>query len=155
MSYQLACEYLDKWCPKPKRGLIGQAKVKPYFALGRPEIAMTLLWVLQPLFAGPDQAPYRDSEYRSEFEGEVDALLLEWAATNPMRIDIPSVEHGRVLQERYRQSLIVIAANESAREPVLIPRDDIPHALRQSAIVLLWLHEMKLPWEPGTTTPQA
>jgi len=152
MSYQLACEYLDKWCPPPKRGLFGRAKAKPYFAPGDPKMAMELIWVLQPLFAGPDQAPFRDTEYRSEFEGEVDALLLEWAATDPMQIEIPSIAHGRVLEERYRQSLLVIAANQAAGKTVLIPDDEIPLALRQSAIVLLWLHEMDLLWEPGTTT---
>jgi len=113
-----------------------------------------LLWVLQPLFAVKTRLRSGKSQYNPDIEGEVDALLIEWAATNPMSINVPSVAHGRVLYERYRQSLVVIMANEASAQPLLVPRADLPLALRRAAVVLLWLHEIELPWEPGTTTPR-
>lgn len=158
MSIELAIEYLEKWSPRAT-GLLASFRRpsgnRPYFSHGDPAEVMRLVWVLNPLFAGPEQAPYRDGEYDADLEGEVDELLLLAAGSNPMLVEVPSIGHGRVLYERYRQTLLVIATNEAAGKTLLVPRADLPLSLRQASVVLLWLHEMRLLWEPGTTQLRA
>ena len=142
MSVELACTYLDTWAPQDSN--------LPYFSKGDPMEVFNLLNVLYPLFSGDDQAPYRDAVYDEHYEEGADEVLIAAAAVDPMQIDIGSIELGRILYERYRQSLVVIGANASAKTTLLVPCTSLSLALRQSATVLLWLHEMKLPYHPGT-----
>jgi hypothetical protein len=142
VSTELALSYLRAWHPDG---------TFPELLPDHPGKAQILLSVLAPLFEGPDQAPYREAPYYEDFEKDADQTLLEAAAVDPMQIQIGSLSEGRVLFERYRQALIVIMANEAANETVLVPHESLPFALRHSSTVLLWLHQMRLPFFPGTT----
>lgn len=164
MSVELARLYLDAWAPAAIRAdgsgiraMLWQMKggFGPYFLKGNPMEVLELLWVLNPLFAGDDQAPYREAPYDAACEAGVDAMLEEAAACDQLLIEIESIGHGRVLYERQKQALVTVTANAAANATLLLPRPDLPLVLRQGAVVLLWLHAMVLPFEIGTSTPRA
>jgi hypothetical protein len=125
----------------------------PPFFKGDPMDATELLWPMLEIFQGGVADKLAKVPYTEAAEAEVDEML-EGMAQNPMAENVTRTNEGsRVLLERVKQSIVTMTANAASNKTVFIPTLVLPLGYRQIAIALLWLHEMKLPFEPGTVLP--
>lgn len=125
----------------------------PPFFMGDPMEAVELMWPMLELFQGEEKRSLRALPYDKSGETEVD-LMVEGMARQPFEFNAVKTNAGNsVLLERIRQSITVMSANSAKGEKVLLPTRRLKKGFREFAIAILWLHQMELPFEPGTVLP--
>jgi len=145
MSVDLAVRYV---CDQVELG-----EGNPPFHLGDAMEATDLLFPMLEMFQSDLGRKVNALPYDKAGEAEVDAALESLAQAPEVGVEMRSTKAARVLLERVKQALITLGANAAANEPVLIPSRSLEKGHRHTATALLWLHQMELPFEPGTVLP--
>lgn len=122
--------------------------------MGDPMELVETLWSYVELFqpGGPGHGCI-DLPYDPAYEAEVDQML-EGMADAPLGDHATrTAEAGRVLLERVTQTIAILTEKAVSGDQVpMIPRSlSAGHRFAGAAILLL--HQMELPFEPGTVDP--
>lgn len=109
-----------------------------------------ILWPLGQVFR-PMMPRIEGVEYQSKFEDDADLAIrmyaLEGKAETFSALPAPAL---KVVIERYQQLLVVVVTNRAAQNRMTLLPKGLPERAELSSILLLLLHEMKLPFPPGS-----
>jgi hypothetical protein len=110
--------------------------------------AVQIFWPLNALFT-PHIERIKTLKYRAIYEPEADKAIEAFVA-KPVAETWATISPGtwRVLLERHQQMLTVALANEAAGNPLTSLPVGLPAPAELQALMLLFLHSMKLPWPP-------
>jgi hypothetical protein len=118
---------------------------------GDPTEVIGLLWpFLKPLQQEPAKTFVEMMPYDPAGEADFDLMLMMMAVAPDEPLTNRSDAALTVWHERLTQAIVVLGANAALGKPVMLPPRELPEHHRQIAAACLWLHEMELPYFPGT-----
>lgn len=118
------------------------------FVRGDPMNSIKALWPLLDILADADRAA--PLKYDERFCAEADAAIVKLCETGEFEV---GAGPAGVLLERLRQMIVSLTAHLSANEMVMQPPPMLAEGHKSVATAALWLHEMTLPFAPGTVMP--
>lgn len=118
---------------------------------GDPSEVIELLWpFVEALQHEPAKTFVLTMPYDAAGEADFDVMLMTLAIAPDEPMITRSDAALTVWHERVTQAIVVLGANAALGKPVILPPRELSKAHRQVAAACLWLHEMELPYFPGT-----
>lgn len=139
MSFDLATRFFERFL-----GPLNDIQSVPVSGWRLVEI----LWPLNDLFR-QYLSRIKIIRYESRFEPEADKAIERFSEKpDPAAWGDISPGAWRVLLERHMQITVVALANEKEGSPITVLPSGLPKDAELPGVMLLMLHQMKLPWPP-------
>lgn len=112
-----------------------------------------LLWpFFEPFQSEPLRTFVATTPYDPGGEAEFDSMLEVLAVYPDRPLPIGETAAHTVWHERIVQAMVTVAANAAQGRPLMLPPLELSPGIRHVATACMWLHEMELPFFPGTVS---